>query len=78
MNCVREILHQRLEKLMKGLERSLPASAAPVVLYGTNFEVDLHNHDKLQSVPGETFTFRVTDSGELKLLRRSPAQKIVS
>ena len=51
------------DELMKELERPLPPDANPVYLYGTNFEVDLHNHNKLTLQPGELRQFRSIDTG---------------
>ena len=41
------------DEVMKEPERPLSPDANPVYLYGTNFEVDLHNHNKLTLQPGE-------------------------
>ena len=51
------------EELMQELEGPLPPDANSLFLYGTNFEVDLHNRNKLTLQPGELRRCRSIDTG---------------
>lgn len=51
------------EDLIKELQRPVDTSTKPVYLYGTVFEVDLHNHDELDLAPGVATRFKSIDTG---------------
>jgi len=53
--------------LMCSLDRPLPEDNDVTRLYGTNFDVNYVNHDMLDDMEGEYFTFRATDKGKYLL-----------
>ncbi|CAC5359816.1 PIF1 [Mytilus coruscus] len=49
--------------LLKSLDLPLPANTKITSLYGTNFDVNFINHEKLEDLAGEEFVFKAKDEG---------------
>ena len=49
--------------LLKTLDRPLPENTNITSLYGTNFDVNYINHEKLEDLAGEEFVFKAKDEG---------------
>ncbi|CAC5371593.1 PIF1 [Mytilus coruscus] len=54
--------------LLKSLDRPLPDNTKITSLYGTNFDVNFINHEKLEDLAGEEFVFKAKDEGEMKTM----------
>ena len=49
--------------LLKSLDRPLPENINVTCLYGTNFDVNYINHEKLEDMAGEELVFKAKDEG---------------
>lgn len=65
-------------QLMKSLARPLQDDRDQVVLYGTNLEVDVHNTFELRKLDAPMTVFRSEDSGDVSLLSRVLAKKVLT
>ncbi|CAC5424370.1 PIF1 [Mytilus coruscus] len=61
--------------LLKSLDRPLPDNTKITSLYGTNFDVNFINHEKLEDLAGEEFVFKAKDEGPQNLLASTNAAK---
>ena len=59
--------------LLKFLSRPVPVNPQTVFVFGTNLDVDMFNHDKLEKLPGEKRTYKSEDSDDRKILRNCGA-----
>ncbi|VDI08317.1 Hypothetical predicted protein [Mytilus galloprovincialis] len=51
--------------LLQSLDRPLPDIIKITSLYGTNFDVNFINHEKLEELAGEEFVFKAKDEGQM-------------
>ena len=66
---------EKTDSFMRGLCRPLPPESDPVMLFGTNFDVDFFNGTLLAEAPGELYRFEATDTGKSGII---PTSKNVS
>ena len=52
---------------LRSLDRQVADETDPVMLFGTNFDVDFWNQEKLDSMPGQAKMYRSIDSGMMKI-----------
>ena len=62
---------------VKSLERYIGEHEGTVHLFATNFKVNLYNHDKLKSLPGQVNIFHSKDEGDSYYLQKFQAPKIL-
>ena len=55
--------------LLKSLRHAIPLQDHTVHIFGTNFNVDMYNHDCLHKLPGELRIFRSSDKGNKKSIK---------
>ena len=68
------------EKMIQDLDRPIGREGEDGVLTmlcGTNLDVDYVNQDKLDSLQGEECVYKATDLGDIKLLRKCHAPKVL-
>lgn len=53
------------DAFLRSLDRPIENhNVDPVLLFGTNFDVDYWNQEKIDSIQGQAKTYRAVDSGE--------------
>ena len=56
---------QQTHAFLRSLDRPIAAQEEPTMLFGTNFDVDFWNQEKVDAMPGEARHYRSQDTGEL-------------
>ena len=67
--CIGEPIPQIQLHLLKSLRHAIPLQDHTVHIFGTNFNVDMYNHDCLHKLPGELRIFRSSDKGNKKSIK---------
>ena len=62
---------------LKSLNRPIVTDKNTEYIFGTRFDIDMFNHDKLQEIQGDMWILRCTDKGRKKYLRTSSASRIL-
>ena len=55
--------------LMKSLCQQIPITDHTVHIFGTNFDVDMYNHDRLYQLQGDMLLLRSKDKGNKKCIK---------
>ena len=56
-------------RLLKDLDRLIPITPNTVHMFGTNLDVDMFNHHKLEKLTGNQIIFKSDDTADKKVLR---------
>ena len=75
--CIGNPSLRSIEYLWK-LQRPIPHTDDTVFIFGTNFDVDFFNHQKLEQLPGAMSVFNSKDKGPPKYLILSNAPKALA
>ena len=55
--------------LMKSLSRPIPIKESTVHMFGTNFDIDMYNHDHLHQLNNQMHIFHSEDIGNMKSVK---------
>ena len=67
------------KELMKSLQRPLPQDlqSKAIYIFGTNFDVNFHNYEKLSKLPGGMKIYNANDRGPAKYLHTCNAPRVL-
>ena len=69
---------QKSVDFLKNLDKPIPVKDSTVYIFGTNFNVDMLNHDKLQALPGALKVYYSWDRGNWKNVKLCKASKLLA
>ena len=64
---------QQTHAFLRSLDRPIAAQEEPIMLFGTNFDVDFWNQEKIDAMPAEARHYRSQDTK--MCLKIKPARK---